>query len=92
MDCNIPVVIWMRGLTLIVIFLIVLPSARLHLTGVKVGALQGDVHRLTNLIRGDWVIFQVAGGVYSRKDPRLTLKKTLPSRSGLENLTRSTLT
>ena len=57
MDCNIPVVIWMRGLTLIVIFLIVLPSARLHLTGVKVGALQGDVHRLTNLIRGDWVIF-----------------------------------
>ena len=58
MDRNCPVVIWMRGLTLTVIFLIVLPSARLHLTGVKVGALQGDVHRLTNLIQGDWVIFR----------------------------------
>ena len=46
----------MRGLTLTEIFLIVLPSARLHLTGVKVGALQGDVHRLTNLIQGDWFI------------------------------------
>ena len=35
--------------TLTVIFLMVFPSARLHLTGAKLGLFHPDVHRLTIL-------------------------------------------